>query len=156
MVATKELVRQMLEDPVAKELLASTLPAQFAYIGLDGKPQVVPLWFHWTGDKLVFASPRGAAKIEALKVHPAVALSIDTDAFPWKVLQIHGTAKVEDFDDVPAEYVAAATRYFGPVQGPGWIDQLHKMGKQAMARITVTPESVVILDFVKRFPKALS
>lgn len=156
MIVTHDSVSKQLEDPVAQELLKSNLPAQFAYVAMDGTPRVVPLWFDWTGDALVFASPHGAPKIEALKMHPQVSVSIDTDGFPWKVLQIRGTAQVEELADVPAEYAEAAARYFGPVQGPGWIDQLHKMGKQAMARITVRPETVVILDFVKRFPKALS
>lgn len=72
------------------------------------------------------------------------------------MLQVRGKARVEELDDIPPEYASAAARYLGPVQGPGWIEQLHKMNKQAMARISVRPESVVILDFVKRLPKALS
>ena len=154
MVTTKE-VSKLLDDPVAQELLRSNLTAQLAYAALDGTPRVVPIWFHWTGSELILASPHGAPKIEALKKHPEVAISIDTDGFPYKVLQVRGTARVEELDDVPDEYAAAAARYFGPVQGPGWIEQLHRMGKQAMARITVVPESVVILDFVTRFPQAL-
>lgn len=155
MVTTKE-VSELLEDPVAQELLKSNLTAQLAYTAVDGTPRVVPIWFHWTGAELILASPHGAPKIEALKKHPQVAISIDSDGFPYKVLQVRGTARVEELDDVPPEYAWAASRYFGPVQGPGWIEQLHKMGKQAMARIAVHPESVVILDFVRRFPKALS
>ncbi|HET9780552.1 MAG TPA: pyridoxamine 5'-phosphate oxidase family protein [Candidatus Dormibacteraeota bacterium] len=156
MNTTKERVTEQLDDPVAQELLRSNLTAQLAYTALDGTPRVVPIWFEWRGDELVFASPHGAPKIEALKKHPQVAVSIDTDVFPYKVLQIRGEARVEELDDVPSEYAAAAGRYFGPVQGPGWIEQLHKMNKQAMARISVRPQSVVILDFVKRFPKALT
>lgn len=156
MVTTAERAQKLLEDPIAQELLKSNLTAQLAYTALDGTPRVVPIWFDWTGEDLVLASPHGAPKIEALKKHPKVAISIDTDGFPWKVLQIRGTARVEDLADVPGEYAAAAAKYFGPVQGPGWIEQLHKMGKQAMARITVHPDDVVILDFVTRFPKALT
>ena len=46
----------------------------------------------------------------------------------------------------------AATRYFGPEQGPAWVSTLR--GKP-MARIAVTPEWVGILDFQTRFPSAL-
>lgn len=156
MVVSDPNVAKLLRDTVAQELLESKLTAQLAYNGLDGKPRVVPIWFHWNGEDIVLGSPHGAPKIEALKRHPDVAVSIDSDGFPWKVLQIRGTAKVEELSDVPAEYSSAAARYFGPEQGPAWIEQLHTMGKQAMARITVRPEHVVILDFVKRFPTALS
>ena len=155
MITTDPSVR-LLEDPVAQELLKSNLTAQLAYNALDGKPRVVPVWFEWTGEAFVLASPHGAPKIEALKKHPEVTISIDTDGFPYKVLQVRGIAQVEEFADVPADYADMAKRYFGPVQGPAWIEQLHTMGKQAMARITVRPEHVVVLDFVKRFPTALS
>ncbi len=153
---TKDASVELLDDPVAQELLKSNLTAQLAYIGLDGDPRVVPVWFSWTGDAFVLASPHGAPKIEALKKHPDVTISIDTDGYPYKVLQVRGVATVEEFGDVPAEYAGMAKRYFGPEQGPAWIEQLHKMGKQAMARITVRPAHVVVLDFVKRFPTALS
>ncbi|MCK9921380.1 hypothetical protein MXD61_05635 [Frankia sp. AgPm24] len=37
----------------ARTPLASTIPARFAYVALDGTPRVVPTWFHWTGEELV-------------------------------------------------------------------------------------------------------
>lgn len=155
MVNTEDSLK-LLDDPVAKQLLTSTIPAQLAYIGLDGKPRVVPMWFEWTDGEVVFGTPLAAPKVEALKQHPEVAISIDSDGWPYKVLQIHGTARLQELDDVPVEYAAAATRYFGSEQGPAWIEQLHKMGKQRSARIAVRPRWVAILDFVTRFPKALS
>ena len=53
------------------------------------------------------------------------------------------------------EYAAAAERYFGPVQGKAWLDQLSKM-TSSMVRIAVTPEWVGLLDFQTRFPSAIS
>ncbi len=34
---------ELLEDPIARELLASTIPARLAYVSKDGTPRVVPI-----------------------------------------------------------------------------------------------------------------
>ena len=116
-MATTQGSVQLLEDPVAQEMLNSTTPAQLAYGGLDGKPRVVPIWFHWTGDEVVLGTPPQAPKVEALRKHRDGAISIDGDAWPYKVLQIRGTARLEKLDDISPEYSAAAKRYFGSEQG---------------------------------------
>ena len=51
------------------------------------------------------------------------------------------------------EYVLAATRYFGPEQGPAWISTVR--GKPT-GRIAITPAWAGILDFQTRFPSALT
>ena len=144
---------ELLNDPVAGELLASANPARLAYTWMDGSPRVVPIWFHWTGDQFVLGSPPRAPKLTALAADPRVALTIDDNAWPHKVLLARGTAAVELLDDVSPEYEQAATRYFGPEQGPAWVATLR--GKP-MARIAVTPSWAGILDFQTRFPSALT
>jgi hypothetical protein len=143
----------LLDDPVAKQLLGSTIPARLAYSWTDGSPRVVPVWFEWDGTHFVVGSPARAPKLKALRVRPQVALTIDDNTFPHKVLLVRGEATVEMQPDVVPEYERAATRYFGPEQGPAWVSQLK--GK-SMARIAITPTWVGILDFETRFPSALS
>lgn len=82
-----------------------------------------------------------------------MALTIDDNAWPHKVLLVRGNASVELLDDVGPEYALAATRYFGPEQGPAWVNTLR--GKP-MARIAITPHWAGILDFQTRFPSALT
>ena len=41
---------RLLEREVARRLLASMIPARFAYVAGDGTPRVVATWFHWTGE----------------------------------------------------------------------------------------------------------
>ena len=144
----------LLNEPVAQELLQSTIPARLAYISRDGTPRVVPIWFHWTGDVFVLGSPTTAPKVKTLRTNPKVALTIDGDTFPYKVLQVRGTAHVEIVEGVVPEYAIAAERYFGADQGQGWVAQLRGMFPQ-MARITIQPEWVGILDFEQRFPSAI-
>jgi len=83
-----------------------------------------------------------------------VALTIDTNTWPNKVLQIRGTANVETVDGVVPEYAAAARRYFGEEQGRAWVEQVGNMFSQ-MARISIRPDWVSIIDFEKRFPSAI-
>ena len=85
----------LLDDPIARELLRSAIPARFAYIWLDGTPRVVPIWFHWTRQEFVLGTPAKAPKLKALAKNPKVALTIDDNAFPHKVLMVRGTAAVE-------------------------------------------------------------
>jgi hypothetical protein len=145
--------RELLNDPVASALLNSVNPARLAYTWTDASPQVVPIWFHWTGDQFVLGTPPKAPKLKALAADPRVALTIDDTAWPPGVLLVRGRAGIELLDDVGPEYEQAATRYFGPEQGPAWVATLR--GKP-MARIAITPEWAGILDFQTRFPSALT
>jgi hypothetical protein len=155
MQAVKQGDLSLLQHAASQELLHSKIPARIAYIGTDGGPRVVPIWFHWNGRDIVMASPPKAPKLKALAKNPKVSLTIDDNTFPHKVLLIRGTARLEPVDGIVPEYVAAAERYFGPEQGKAWVGQLQTM-ISSMVRITITPEWVGLLDFQTRFPSALA
>lgn len=144
-----------LQHPVSQELLHSKIPARLAYIWTDGTPRVVPIWFHWNGREIVMASPPKAPKLKALAKNPKVAVTIDDNTFPHKVLLVRGTARLESVDGIVPEYAVAAERYFGPEQAKSWLGQLQSM-VSSMVKITVTPEWVGLLDFQTRFPSALA
>jgi hypothetical protein len=145
----------LLNDPIAQELLQSRIPARLAYIWPDGTPRVIPIWFHWNGREIVFGTPEHAPKVHALAQNPHAAVTIDTEPFPSKVLMIRGTARVEvTHGTMIPEYAAAAERYFGVEGGRNWVAQVNQMTFN-MARITITPTWVGILDFVQRYPSAL-
>ena len=95
---------ELLNDPVAKALLGSVNPARLAYTWMDGSPRVVPIWFHWTGEQFVLGSPPKAPKLRALAAEPRVALTIDDNQWPHKVLLVRGRASMEMLDDVSPEY----------------------------------------------------
>src|ERR1700757_1393316 len=110
-MATKQGDVSLLNEPIAKVLLKSTIPARFAYTWSDGTPRVVPIWFHWNGTEIVLGTPAKAPKVRALLPGAKVALSIDGDTWPYKALQIRGTAHVETVTGVVPEYAIAAERY---------------------------------------------
>jgi nitroimidazol reductase NimA-like FMN-containing flavoprotein (pyridoxamine 5'-phosphate oxidase superfamily) len=145
----------LLQHPISQELLTSKIPARLAYVWTDGTPRVVPIWFHWNGREVVMATPPKAPKLKALAKNPKVALTIDNNTYPHKVLSIRGTARLQTMNEIVPEYIAAAERYFSPEQREAWLKQLR--GKiSSMVRITITPEWVGLLDFETRFPSALS
>ena len=154
-MAAKQGDLELLQDPVAQELLRSTIPARLAYTAIDGTPRVVPIWFHWNGREFVMGTPPKAPKLKALAKNPKVALTIDDNTFPHKVLLVRGTARLDPVDGIVPEYAQAAERYFGPEQGRAWMQQL-RTTMPGMIKITITPEWVGVLDFKTRFPSALS
>jgi hypothetical protein len=146
----------VLEDPVAVELLHSTEPARLAYTWTDGTPRVVPIWFHWDGQRLVFGSPADAPKVAVLRKRPDVAVTIDRGgAFPYKVLLLRGVADVQDVDGIVPEYASSAYRYFGEDQGGAWLEMVGQIGMR-MVSVSVTPQWARVLDFETRFPSALA
>ena len=145
----------LLQHPTSLEILESKIPARLAYVWTDGTPRVIPIWFHWNGREIILATPPKAPKLIALAKNPKVALTIDVNAFPHKVLLIRGSARLQAVDGIVPEYATAAERYFGPEQGQAWVKHLHTL-ISSMVRITVTPEWVGLLDFQTRFPSALS
>jgi hypothetical protein len=153
-MSAKQGSLELLQHPAAQVLLQSTIPARLAYVWSDGTPRVIPIWFYWNEREFVLATPPKAPKLKALGKYPKVALTIDDNNFPHKVLLIRGTAQLETVPGIVPEYAKAAERYLGSQQGKGWVEQLGSM-IQAMVRITITPEWVGLLDFQTRFPSAL-
>jgi Pyridoxamine 5'-phosphate oxidase len=155
MLPVKQGDVSLLQHPASQELLHSKIPARLAYVWPDGTPRVIPIWFHWNGHDIVMASPPKAPKLRALAKNPKVALTIDDNTFPHKVLLIRGTVRLEPVEGIVPEYEACAARYFDPELAKGWLGQLRTM-VSSMVRITITPEWVGLLDFETRFPSALA
>jgi len=141
----------LLDHPVAQELLHSAIPARVGYIALDGTPRVTPAWFTWNGQEIIIGSAGTSQKVRALQADPAIAVTIDSDTAPYKVLSIRGRAEVRMVEGAVEEYADSALRYFDPDQGARFRDHA-RATFSGMARIAVKPEWVGLIDFVTRFP----
>jgi hypothetical protein len=144
----------LLSTPVAQTLLQSTIPARLAYTGRDGTPRVLPIWFHWTGEVFVLGTRLDSAKVQALSIQPQVALTIDTESFPYKALQVRGTIEIETIDGIVPEYELCAKRYLGEQRGQAWIAQL-RQAFPPMARMVVRPAWVGVLDLAQLYPQVI-
>jgi hypothetical protein len=144
----------LLKEPVAQHLLQSKTPARFAYTWTDGTPRVVPIGFHWNGEEVVFGSPVDAPKLKALRDGQSVALCIDTDSMPYKVLEIRGRVRLDEVQGIAPEYEQMVLRTLGNEAGRAWLTALAPICPR-MARVYISPEWVGLLDFETRFPSAL-
>jgi nitroimidazol reductase NimA-like FMN-containing flavoprotein (pyridoxamine 5'-phosphate oxidase superfamily) len=85
-------IAEVLNRPISRELLARDL-ARLAYVATDGTPRSIPIGFVWNGTELVMCTPKNAAKVPALRHHPAVALTIDTEVHPPKILLLRAGSR---------------------------------------------------------------
>ena len=134
----------VLSSPVAMELLTSRIPARIAYLTRSGEARVVPLWFHWDGTDLVVATFTGSPKLGHLATGDRLAVSIDTEAFPHRALQIRGVATVTPHPGVVPEYLMAAKRYLGDAEGAAFVAGIDP--PPTMTRIAVRPDWARAMD----------
>ena len=66
------------DDPVVASLLADANLARLAYVGIDVRPRVVPIWFQYRDGAIVMITGPKAEKARALAANGAVALTIDS------------------------------------------------------------------------------
>jgi len=144
-------VLQVLNDPLAQELIWSNIPARVAYTSLDGSPRAVPLGFHWNGAQFVICTIPDSPKVRALAAHPQVALTIDTLTFPPHVLLVRGSASLETVEGVPPEYLEASRKQIAEAAMPAFEAQVRGL-YQHMVRISIEPEWAKVLDFETRLP----
>ena len=147
---------RLLNDPAARRLLGSTEMAHLAYAWRNGTPRCTAIWFHWNGEQLVIVSPASAPKTATIETGTAVAATIDDAQFPYKSLNLRGTAWVDHVRGVAAEYRHAAARYLGEEAGAAWCEQLP--ADLLMTRISVEPNWVGLIDLTdnRRLPSALA
>lgn len=142
-----------LDDPVVAGLLHGDELARLAYIGLDGRPRVVPIWWTYRDGAFLMVTGPKADKVRALERNGAVALTIDSSKPPYHVLLIDGDASVEPTEGMAPEYPEIVQRFLGPA-ADGYLAPMRERVK-TQRRIRVKVRSYRVLDFVKRRPKSL-
>ncbi len=147
-------VAETMAKPISQELLGASIPARLAYIGIDGDPRVIPIAFFWDGSQVTVCTVPRAAKVEALRRNPRVAITIDTESFPPHVLLIRGEASVELVEGVPDVYIESSRKLVPADQFAAWEAGVRALYEQ-MARITITPDWAKLLDFATTIPKAV-
>ena len=154
--------RELLQTDAAQTLLASKIPARVAYVAKDGTPRVIATWFFWSGEELVMPTfvsaphvKRPASRIASLRARPDVAVTIDTDSFPPSVLSIRGKAAITEIDGIDPDYAQSARRYLGEEAAAGYLASIDQPGTK-MARISVRPSWVGLVDFKTRMPEIMS
>jgi hypothetical protein len=148
-------ITEVLNRPLSQELLARDL-ARFAYVAKDGTPRNIPIIFAWNGTTIVMSTPKNAPKLPALSANPDVALTIDTEVHPPKILMIRGRAELDYVDGIPDEYLQSTSTYeMTPEQRVVWEAEVRSLYRDGMVRIVVTPTWAKLIDFETTLPSAV-
>jgi hypothetical protein len=147
-------IDEVLNRPLSQELLARDL-ARLAFVAPDGTPRSIPIGIVWNGSQIVMCTAKNARKLPMLRRNPAVALTIDTESHPPKVLLIRGRAELDAVDGIPDEYLQwNGTYQMTPEQRAEW-EQGVKALYDGMVRIVVTPTWTKLIDFETTLPTAI-
>ncbi len=146
---------RILNRPISRELLARDL-TRLAYVAKDGTSRAVPIAFAWNGSEIVMCTSKNAPKLRALSENPMVALTIDTEVHPPKILLIRGRTELDYVDGIPDEYLQANTTYeMTPEQRVEWEAEVRSLYSDGMVRIVVTPTWAKLIDFETTLPSAV-
>jgi uncharacterized pyridoxamine 5'-phosphate oxidase family protein len=147
-------ISAILDRPASQELLARDL-ARLAYVARDGTPRSIPIAFTWNGTEIVMCTSKNAPKLRALRHNPAVALTIDTEVHPPKILLIRGRAELDTVEGIPEEYLQMNGSYqMTAAQRVEWEAEVRSL-YDGMVRIVVTPTWAKLIDFETTLPSAV-
>ena len=148
-------ITEVLHRPISRELLARDL-TRLAYVAKDGTPRNIPIAFAWKGSQIVMCTAKNAPKLYALRENPMVALTIDTEVHPPKILFIRGRAELDFVDGIPDEYLQATSTYqMTPEQRVEWEAEVRSLYHDGMVRVVVTPTWAKLIDFESTLPSAV-
>ena len=147
-------IAEILNRPISQELLARDL-TRLAYIARDGTPRSIPIAFTWNGAEIVMCTSKNAPKLLALRQNADVALTIDTEVHPPKILLIRGRAELDTVEGIPDEYLQMNGSYqMTPEQRVEWEAEVRSL-YDGMVRIVVTPTWAKLIDFETTLPSAV-
>jgi PPOX class probable F420-dependent enzyme len=101
----------------------------------DGRPHLVPVWFHWDGERIVAFSKPHARKVENLRDQPSVMLAVGTPGPDFEVELIEAVAEVPD---------AAATTLMPEGFGAKYRDLLRRAGLTVQRFAEVYSQPIVL------------
>ena len=150
----QDAIDEVLSRPLSQELLKRDV-TRLAYVAKDGTPRNVPIAFAWNGSEIVICTAKNAPKLPSLRRNPAVALTVDTEVHPPKILLIRGRAELDVVDGIPDEYLQINGTYqMTPEQRVEWEAGVRSL-YDGMVRIVVTPTWAKLIDFDTTLPSAV-
>ena len=144
-------IAEVLNRPLSQELLARGM-TRLAYVAKDRTPRNIPIVFAWNGSQIVMCTAENAPKLPALRSNPAVALTIDTEVHPPKILLIRGRAELDIVEGIPEEYLQINGTYtMTAEQRVEWEAGIRSL-YDGMVRIVVIPAWAKLIDFETTLP----
>lgn len=131
----------MTEEEYMAFLLGGTKTGKLATVRQDGRPHVVPVWFHMDGDKIVFNTGKGSVKARNILRDPRVSITVDDQAPPYSFVTVEGTVSISEDRE---ETLHWATRIGGRYMG---LDRAEEFGKRNATEgeltVKITPSKIL-------------
>jgi PPOX class probable F420-dependent enzyme len=114
--------------------------ANLATVRADGSPHVVPVWFIFDGEQLIFTSGPTSVKVKNILRDGRVAICVDEDTPPFHYVLLEGRVEVLDSSAEAAHHWGAIIggRYMGP-------ERAEEFGRRAEGEwvLQMIPEKVI-------------
>lgn len=147
-------ITTILDRPASRDLLARDI-LRLAYVAKDGTPRNIPIAFTWNGTEIILCTSTNAPKLPSLRRNPDVALTIDTEVHPPKILLIRGRAELDVVAGIPEEYLQMNGSYqMTAEQRVTWEAEVRSL-YDGMVRIVIHPTWVKLIDFETTLPTAV-
>ncbi len=121
--------------PSAEAALRNDPVVWLSSVQADGRPHLVPVWFHWDGDTIVAFSKPHAKKVDNLRNSPSVMLAVGTPGPEFEVELIEATAELPD---TPASSLMPSGF------GAKYRELLHRAGLSAQRFAEVYSQPIVL------------
>ena len=148
-------ITEILNHPTSRQLLARDM-VRMAYVAKDGTPRTIPMAFAWNGSQIVVCTPKNAPKLPALRQNPQVALTIDTEEHPPKILLVRGRVELDEVDGIPEEFLKMnGVNGMTAEQRVAWEAEIRSLYHEGMVRVVITPTWAKLIDFETTLPTAV-
>ncbi|MUM19270.1 PPOX class F420-dependent oxidoreductase [Mycobacterium sp. CBMA271] len=127
-----------IHDSAVREFLDSNpaLVGQLGYLGADGRPLVLPIWYRLTDDHLQFVTHLDTLKIKALQRDPRAVITVATPTEPYLYVQLQGEAKVDpDESTARAALLDITARYLGAERAEAYVRDHHSGPGEVVVRL---------------------
>jgi PPOX class probable F420-dependent enzyme len=121
--------------PSIEAALAHDAVVWLSSVQPDGRPHLVPVWFHWDGERIVAFSKPHARKVDNLRDQPSVMVAVGTPGPDFDVELIEATA------ELPAE---PAEGMIPEGFGAKYRELLHRAGLTVQRFAEVYSQPIVI------------
>jgi PPOX class probable F420-dependent enzyme len=90
-------------DPIYKRLLDEPVTAVFAVLGKDGRPNLTPMWFDYSGSTVLVNVASHRKKVQWVRANPRMTILLMNPANPYHWVSIKATVRREVSEDDPRE-----------------------------------------------------
>lgn len=79
----------------------------------DGRPHLVPVWFHWDGVRVLVFSLPNTQKVRNLRNNPCVTLALDAADQGYDIVRLDGRAALLDDPEICGTMQSFVEKYAG-------------------------------------------